>query len=117
MSDGKLALLAGSLVAIFLITWLVRRLGLGRTVVLADAAAAKAEAEASFAGFEARSAIISSDGAAALVEGADGSIAVLKRHGAHVAARRLPKSAIVETATGWRAETGEARFGAVLVRR
>ncbi|MBX9796298.1 hypothetical protein [Sphingomonas sp.] len=117
MSNDKLILLIASLVAIFAVTALVRWLGLGRGGAIADDAAARAEAEAAFVGFRAARAILGRDRQAALVEGADGSVAVLKCHGVHVAARRLPRAAIRETDEGWLAETGEARFGTVLVRR
>ncbi len=50
-------------------------------------------AEDALSGFDARDALVGTDGAAALVLGNDG-IAVLKRHGAKVAARRLVPSAV-----------------------
>lgn len=109
-------LLVGSLIAVLALGGLAWLLGLGQTRIT-DPAMACAEAEAMLPGFDARTAIIGSDGEAALVHGADGSVAVLKRHGAHVAARRVAADAVATTPEGWRVETGEALFGAVLVRR
>lgn len=109
--------LGGSLVAVLALAGLAWLLRLGRPAPLADPALACAEAEAMLSGFEASRAIVGADGAAAIVHGTDGSLAVLKRHGAHFAARRVAANAVSETAEGWRVETGEALFGAVLVRR
>lgn len=109
--------LGGSLVAVLALaglTWLLR---LGRTPPIVDAAFAVREAEAMLSGFDAREAIIATDGETALVHGRDGSVAVLKRHGAHFAARRVPADAVHETPEGWQVDTGEALFGPVLVRR
>lgn len=70
-------------------------------------------AEEMLAGFVAGRAIVSRDGNAALVAG-NGTVAVLKRHGAHVAARRLvPPIAIRDAVEGATIETGERLFGAV----
>ena len=109
--------LGGSLVAILVLAGLAALLKLGRTLPITDPDVAAREAEAMLSGFEAAEAIIAGDGNAALVHGRDGSVAVLKRHGAHLAARRVRAEAVHETPEGWRVETGEALFGAVLVRR
>ncbi|OYY70651.1 hypothetical protein [Sphingomonas sp. 28-63-12] len=70
-------------------------------------------AEEMLAGFEARRAIVSKDGNAALVAG-NGTVAVLKRHGAKVAARRLvPPLVIRDAVEGATIETGERLFGSV----
>ena len=109
--------LGGSLVAILMLAGLAAMLGLGRTPPIASEDFAKAEAEAMLSGFEAVRAVVAADGRSALVHGRDGSVAVLKRHGAHLAARRVRPDAVRETADGWHVETGETQFGAVLVRR
>ncbi|MBA4047128.1 MAG: hypothetical protein C0476_01155 [Sphingomonas sp.] len=111
-----LVLLGGSLIAVLALGGLAGLLGLGKARGI-DSASACAEAEAMLSGFVAHHAIIGSDGAAALVHGSDGSVAVLKRHGVHFAARRVAASAVCDTADGWRVDTGEAMFGAILVRR
>lgn len=114
---GAIALqLGGSLIAILLLAGVAALLGLGRARI-ADADQARAEAEAAFPDFIAGEAIVDRDGRAAIVHGRDGSVVVLKLHGAHVAARHLPAWAVAATPQGWRAETGERAFGAVLVRR
>lgn len=70
-------------------------------------------AEALLAGFVADRAIVSKDGGAALVAG-NGTVAVLKRHGAKVAARRLvPPLRIRDAVEGVTIETGERLFGDV----
>ncbi|MBX9815088.1 MAG: hypothetical protein A4S12_12980 [Proteobacteria bacterium SG_bin5] len=111
-----IAQLLGSLVAILALAGLARWLGLGGGGIDSEAAAI-AEAEASFTGFRATRATLSSDGASALVAGADGSFVVLKRHGAHLAGRRVGAAQLAETPEGWRVDPGDARFGSVLVRR
>lgn len=112
----KLALLGGSLAAILLLALAARLLRLGGGG-LNDEAAVIAEAEAILSGFDGVRAQIGSDGRAAIVHGRDGSIAVLKLHGARVAGRRLtgPVDAAA-TEEGLRIATGERRFGTVLVR-
>jgi hypothetical protein len=111
----KLYILGGSLVAILLLALAAKllRLGGGR---IADEAQAMAEAEAILSGFDAARATVASDGQAALVHGRDGSVAVLKVHGARVAARRLASLEAEPLPEGLRVKTGDARFGAVLVR-
>lgn len=111
----KLYVLGGSLIAILLLALAARllRLGGGR---IADEAMAMAEAEAILPGFEAGHATVASDGQAALVHGHDGSVAVLKMHGARVAARRLARLDAEPLPKGLRVRTGDARFGAVLLR-
>ena len=111
----KLYILGASLVAILLLALAARllRLGGGR---IENEAHAMAEAEAIFSGFDAARATVASDGQAALVRGRDGSVAVLKMHGARVAARRLGSLDAEPVPEGLRVQTGDARFGAVLVR-
>lgn len=108
--------LIGSLIAILALAGLARWFGFGGGWIASEEQA-RAEAEASFAGFRAARATLSSDGAAALVEGTDGSFVVLKRHGVHPAGRRVTPAQLRDTAEGVRVETGDARFGTVLVRR
>lgn len=91
---------------------LARFLRLGEGKILDEAAACRI-AEDMLAGFEARRAIISKDGDAALVAG-NGTVAVLKRHGARVAARRLvPPLVIRDAVEGATVATGERLFGDV----
>lgn len=109
-------LLAGSLAAVLAlaaIAWLLR-LGGG---AIDGPEAAREQAEALLSGFEAGEAVVASDGRAALVRGHDGSVALLKLHGAHVAARRLqPPVSAVHAAEGLAVDSGERRFGRVVLK-
>lgn len=106
--------LGGSLVAILALAGVARLLKLGEARI-SDVAKAREMAEDMLAGFESRAAIVGTDGNAALVLG-NGSIAVLKRHGAKVAARRLLPPLTLSTAVeGVYVETGERLFGRVLL--
>lgn len=106
------AQLAGSFVAILVLAMVARMLKLGESR-LSDPARAAELAEEVLAGFNAGRAIVGTDGAAALVAG-DAGIAVLKRHGAKVAVRRLiPPLNLRVSIEGVTVETGERLFGAV----
>lgn len=107
-------LLIGSLAAILGLAYAARVLRLGESAIDSPEAAA-AHAEAMLAGFRARDVLISKDGSAALVAG-NGAIAVLKRHGAKVAARRLI-SPIKHwpSPEGVAIDTGERMFGKVVL--
>ena len=106
-------LLAGSLggvLALAAIAWL---LGLGGASIDGPEAATRV-AEEGLHGFTAARALVSGDGKAALVRGTDGSVALLKVHGAHVAARRLALPIdCSELPDGARIRTGERMFGEV----
>lgn len=80
--------LGGSLAAVLFVTWLVGRLGLGRGTAL-DAAAARAIAEETFIGHHFGAVALDRDGRAALVEGANGEIALVRAHGDKWVARLL----------------------------
>ncbi len=101
-------LLIGSLLAVLGLALVARLLGLGGGGI--DDAGASAEA--ALPGFVALEAFASQDGAAALVFGKGGEAALLKRHGAHLAARRLqrPLSA-ASIPDGVEIDSREHRFG------
>ncbi|RUN77404.1 hypothetical protein EJC47_05570 [Sphingomonas sp. TF3] len=102
--------LAGVIALALIARWL--RLGESR---IASVAQARETAEQMLAGFMAHDAVIGTDGGAALVAG-NGTIAVLKRHGARIAARRLiAPLALSQGIEGVRIETGERLFGSVLL--
>lgn len=106
--------IGGSLLAILMLAGVARMLRLGDARI-GDAARAREMAEDMLAGFEARAAIVGTDGNAALVLG-NGTIAVLKRHGAKVAARRLlPPLQLFTAVEGVEVATGERLFGRVLL--
>lgn len=113
---NQLLLLGGSLAAVLILALVARLLKLGGGAI-GDADAAMCAAEEMFSGFEAERAVVGSDGQAALVHGRDGSVAVLKMHGAQVAGRRLhPPVSFEDTSEGLHVATGERRFGTVLIR-
>ncbi|MES2986552.1 MAG: hypothetical protein V4808_01475 [Pseudomonadota bacterium] len=112
----ELIVLGGSLVAILTLALVARMLRLGGGGIGSEAEAMET-AEHILSGFEATKAVLGADKRAAIVHGRDGSVAVLKMHGARIAGRRL--DAPVQTVAsdeGLRIATGEARFGTVLVR-
>lgn len=112
----ELIILGASLAAILALALAARLLRLGGGGIR-DEAEAMAAAEDYLSGFEAARAVLGEDGRAAIVHGRDGSVALLKLHGARIAVRRL--SAPLQAAPGpdgLRIATGEKRFGTVLVR-
>jgi len=112
---SKLIVLGASLAAILLLALAARLLRLGGKRIASEAEA-MAEAEAILSGFDAVGAVIGSDGQAALVRGADGSVGLLKVHGARIAGRRVASPRTEAVADGLRVDSGEALFGAVLIR-
>ena len=115
MTQAQLVQLAGSIVAILALAGFARWLKLGESRI-ANADDARRFAEEALAGFEGGRALVSGDGSAALVRGRDGSVAILKMHGARLAARRIASLDADPLPEGLSVRTGDARFGAVLVR-
>jgi hypothetical protein len=110
--------LAGSLAAILILAALawVLKLGRGRhDAVIEDGEAAAVEAEQALIGFEPIGALVGDDRAAALVAAAHGRVAVVRRHGARLAVREVRWDQVRATAEGMLVETGDRRFGAVIV--
>ena len=107
----------GSLASILFMTLVAWALGLGRGSAIASMDEARETAEGMISGFDAGEALLGSDGKAALVHGKAGDVALLKMHGARVAARhlRLPLASEA-TPEGLRIDSGDRRFGAVLLR-
>ena len=113
MSQAQIYQLIGSIVAILALAGFARLLRLGESKIN-NADDARRFAEEALAGFVAGRALVSGDGSAALVEGHGGTIAVLKRHGAKVAVRRLvPPLRVYEAVEGATVQTGEKLFGPV----
>lgn len=105
--------LAGSIAGVLGLAWVARLLGLGGAAIGSDAEA-RGIAEESLAGFSAETAIVSSDGAAALVRGDDGSLMLLKVHGANIVSRHLsPPVTAIGSSEGVTLATGERMFGDV----
>lgn len=80
--------LAGSLAAVFVVAWLVGRLGLGRAAPL-DETSARRTVEETFIGHRFGAVALDRDGRAALVEGAGGEIALVRAHGDKWVARLI----------------------------
>jgi hypothetical protein len=113
---NQLAVLGGSLAAILVLAAVAWMLRLGGGAIGGEAEAMRV-AEEILSGFEADRAVLGSDGQAALVYGRDGSVALLKVHGAQVAGRRLrPPLDLSPSSEGLRIASGERRFGAVTLR-
>ncbi|MCA1661050.1 MAG: hypothetical protein LC648_02325 [Novosphingobium sp.] len=79
----------GSLVAVLLLAWLARRLGLGGDVRLRDADEARRLADDALCGFEAEDVALDRAGIGALLRDRGGRIMLLRRHGARWVARLL----------------------------
>ena len=107
--------LGGSLAAILLLAGIAWALRLGRDARLGTPEEAAAAAEAALAGFEARDVVLGTDGHGALAVGTDGRLAAVKRHGARAAVRQVAWTAVRPTPAGALVETGERRFGSVLL--
>ncbi|MCG6120470.1 MAG: hypothetical protein MEP44_07480 [Blastomonas sp.] len=109
----NLMLLFASLAAILAVAGLVWLLQMGDNRI-GDAGDAARIAEEQIAGFESGPVLMSDDGEAAVVEGKDGRIVILKRHGAHCAGRVLTRPIRAHRCSeGWKLETGDPRFGHV----
>jgi hypothetical protein len=112
----QLPVLAGSLAAILVLAGFARLLGLGGGG-LASAEQARDTAEAMLSGFEGGEVLLGSDGKSALVQGRANDAALLKLHGARIAARHLAQPLATErTPDGLRIDSRDRRFGTVLLR-
>ena len=109
------ATLAGSIAAILALAGIAWALRLGRDARIASPEEAADAAETALAGFEAADVVLGADGAGALAVGADGRLAAIKRHGARAAVREVRWAAVRPTPDGAVVETGERRFGTVLL--
>lgn len=112
---SPLLTLGGSLVAVLGLALVARLLGLGGGGIASEAEAIAA-AEAMVPGFDGVRAVVGADRRGALVWGREGEAALLKLHGAQVAARRLPPGfARTQTPEGVLIDSGERRFGRVVL--
>lgn len=112
---NQLYLFLGSLGAVLALAAIAWALGLGGGEIESEAEAMRV-AEDALPGFEPVRAQLGTDRKAALVHGRDGSVALLKLHGAQIAARRLAAYAATPTSEGLLVASGERRFGSVLLR-
>ena len=110
-----IAKLLASLGAILVLAGVAWALRLGRDAAIGSPEEAAAAAEAALAGFEARDVVLGADGGGALAVATDGRLAAVKRHGARAAVREVGWAAVRPTDKGALVETGDRRFGAVLL--
>lgn len=104
---------AGSLLAILVLAWFARRLGLGPSPKLADEDAARDAAEAAMPGFHPRTLALDREGRGALLCDAAGRVLLLRPHGAHFAGRLLgPLASARSEGEELVVDTGERRYGA-----
>lgn len=108
-------MLGGSLAAILVLAGIAWALKLGRDHRIASPEEAAEAADQALAGFATQGAVVGADGAGALAVAGDGRVAVMKRHGAHIAVREVAWNAVRSTADGIVVETGERRFGSVAI--
>ena len=111
---AQLIQLGASLAAILLLAWLSRWLGLGRDVRLQDEAEARQLAQAALCGFVPAELAIDRAGIGALLRDQQGRVMLLRRHGAHFAARLLDSHAFARLDRNFlTVGTGEVRFGQI----
>ena len=111
---AQLIQLGASLAAILLLALLSRWLGLGRDVRLRDEAEARQLAQAALCGFVPAELAIDRAGIGALLRDNQGRVMLLRRHGAHFAARLLDSHAFARLDRNFlTVGTGEARFGQI----
>ena len=112
---AQLLIIGGSLVAILFLSWLSARLGLGRTPRIHDEDHARELADDALCGFAASQIAIDRNRAAALLRDEAGRVMLLRRHGAHFAARLLEPSATVRLEGGQLfVLPADRRFGATV---
>ena len=104
----------GSLVAILLLAWLARRLGLGGDPRLRDPDEARRLAGEALCGFEAQDVVLDRAGIGALLRDSAGRVMLLRRHGGRWAARLLDSHAEVRLdRTFLTISTNDVAFGAI----
>ncbi len=106
--------LGGSLAAILLLAWIALRLGLGGDVRIRDAGEARLLAGEAVFGFEAVEVGLDRAGIGALLRDKSGRVMLLRRHGAHFAARLLESHEDIRLDHNFLViATGERAFGTV----
>jgi hypothetical protein len=85
----ELAKLGGSIVAILLLAWTAKRMGLGGDVRIRDETHARLLADEAVCGFEPVDVVIDKAGLGALMKDAAGRHLLIRRHGAQFAGRLL----------------------------
>lgn len=111
---GQAAQFGGSLLAILLLAWLARWLGLGGDPRLRDPDEARRLAGEALCGFEAQDLVLDRAGIGALLRDSAGRVLLLRRHGVHWVARLLDSHAGVRLDRSFMTiATGDRTFGAI----
>ena len=111
---GQLLQIGGSVIAILALAYVCARMGLGRDVRIASEAEAKRLAREALSGFEPVDLALDRAGIGALLRDGQGRVMLLRRHGAHFAARLLDNHADARLDRNFLTlGTGETRFGQV----
>lgn len=106
--------LLASLVAIMVVTWLARRMGLGGDPRIQHADEARALAEDAICGFDAQDVVVDRAGFGALARDALGRVLLIRQHGSHFATRQLTSHAGVRLDGRFLTiATDDRRFGTV----
>ncbi|MEY2942303.1 MAG: hypothetical protein RLY97_317 [Pseudomonadota bacterium] len=106
--------LAGSLLAIVFIAWLVRQMGLGGDVRLRSEDVARKLADEAIYGFGAVDVALDRAGIGALLRDEGGRVMLLRRQGVHFVARLLDSHAGVRLDRNFlEITTSDARFGMI----
>ncbi len=85
----ELAKLGGSIVAILLLAWTAKRMGLGGDIRIRDNDHARRLAEEAICGFEPTDIVLDRAGIGALMKDASGRYLLIRRHGAQFVGRLL----------------------------
>lgn len=111
---AQLLQLGGSVVAVLLLALICRKLGLGGDVRIRSEAEARRLADEAVCGFDAVDLALDRAGIGALLRDAKGRVLLLRRHGAHFAARLLDSHAFTRLDRNFLTiGTGESTFGSV----
>jgi hypothetical protein len=110
----QLAKLGGSIVAVLVLFWLTKRLGLGGDVRIRDEAHARRLADEAICGFDPVQIALDRAGIGALMKDAAGRHLLIRRHGAQFAARLLDGHAESRLDQNFlTVGTGERNFGKI----
>jgi hypothetical protein len=110
----ELAKLGASIIAILLLAWSAKRMGLGGDVRIRDEAHARELAEEAICGFEPVDIILDKARIAALMKDAGGRHLLIRRHGAQFAARLLDRQSDSRLDQNFLTiGTGEKAFGKI----
>lgn len=110
----ELIQLAGSIVAILYVAWLVKQMGLGGDPRIRSDDQARALANEAVSGFVAEEIALDRAGIGALLRDSRGRVLLLRQHGAHFAARILDAKSKARLDQNFlTVETGEKAFGSI----